>query len=313
MTRIDSAIKCCAVASLLVLLSALPAANAQEHRGKVSALGRLQPQHGIIHIGVPSMPEAISGSLVAKLYVKEGDDVETGELLAATDASQVLQARVDEAAAELELAQKSSLAAKSRADEACVLADVSSREAQRRARLLDQKLASQEETEAAEGEAQANAASCTAARTNTQVADAGIEVAKRRLDVAHAEFERSQIRAPANGRVLKVVAEPGEFIGAGGILELGRVDAMYAVAEVFENDIRRVRVGQNATVSSTALEHTLTGKVAIIHQKVQKLDVTGTDPAAAKDARIVEVEILLDEPRLADKLTNLQVEIVIDD
>jgi HlyD family secretion protein len=298
--------------ALLFTLLTAGTASAQDHHGKVSALGRLQPQYGIIRVGVASLPEAISGSLVARLFVNEGDDVEAGALLASTDSSQVLQARLEEAAAEVKLAQESYQAAQSQADEACVRADVSAREAQRRARLLDRKLASEEETEAAEGQARANAASCTAARADTQVADARIDVATRALAVARAEFERSQIRAPAAGRILRILARPGEFVATGGVLEFGRVDKMYAVAEVFENDIRRVRVGQTATVSSPALEHPLRGKVDIIHQKVQKLDVTGTDPAAVKDARIVEVEILLDEPKLARKLTNLQVEIVID-
>jgi HlyD family secretion protein len=44
---------------------------------------------------------------------------------------------------------------------------------------------------------------------------------------------------------------------------------------------------------------------------VQKLDHIGDDPAARKDARIIEVEIRLDDPRSAANLTNLQVEIEI--
>jgi len=44
---------------------------------------------------------------------------------------------------------------------------------------------------------------------------------------------------------------------------------------------------------------------------VQKQDQIGTDPAARKDARIVEVEIALDDSRPVVNLTNLQVEIEI--
>jgi HlyD family secretion protein len=109
-----------------------------------------------------------------------------------------------------------------------------------------------------------------------------------------------------------VLVKPGEFIGAEGFLELGRVDKMYAVAEIYETDILRVKVGQNATISSDALPHALSGKVELIRHKVQKQDVTGTDPAAARDARIIEVEILLDDAEPAESLTHLQVEIIID-
>ena len=48
-----------------------------------------------------------------------------------------------------------------------------------------------------------------------------------------------------------------------------------------------------------------------IRPKVQKMDEIGTDPAARKDARIVEVEIRLDDSSAAADLTNLQVDVEI--
>ena len=79
----------------------------------------------------------------------------------------------------------------------------------------------------------------------------------------------------------------------------------------FETDIRFVKVGQRATVRSPAFENDLPGRVKSIRQKVQKQDEIGTDPAARKDARIVEVVIELDDSRPASQLTNLQVDILI--
>ena len=78
-----------------------------------------------------------------------------------------------------------------------------------------------------------------------------------------------------------------------------------------ETDIRFVATGQRATVSSPALDRTLSGTVQAIRPKVAKQDEIGTDPAARKDARIVEVSILLDDPEQAAGLTNLQVDVVI--
>jgi HlyD family secretion protein len=101
------------------------------------------------------------------------------------------------------------------------------------------------------------------------------------------------------------------MIGPQGIVELGRVDRMYAIAEVYETDIGRVRVGQRATVSSRALARPLSGVVERIRQQVRKQDQLGTDPAARKDARIVEVEIRLADSAPAASLTNLQVEVLI--
>lgn len=294
------------------ILFSFPVLAAEDHPGAVSALGRLQPEDGILHIGIPSTPAAVSGSLLSVLYVEEGDDVEAGTLLGVTGSAPVLEARLSQAVAELELAKLSAAASQSRAEEACVLADVSAREAQRREQLLAKKLASQEETEAAQGLAEATAASCTAGRVVARVSISEIEVAKAQLAVVRTQLDRTSIKAPFKGRVLKIMAYPGEFVGIDGLLELGRVDKMYAVAEVYETDIRRVRIGQKATITSTALPHDLTGKVELIRNKVRKQDVVGTDPAADKDARIIEVEILLDDPEPAKSLTNLQVQIVID-
>ena len=294
------------------MLFSLSTIAAEGHLGAVSALGRLQPEDGILHVGIPSTPAAVSGSLLSVLYVEEGDDVEAGALLGVTGSAPVLEARLSQAGAELELAKQSAAASQSRAEEACVLADVSAREAQRREHLLAKKLASQEETEAAQGQAEATAASCTAGRAVARVSISEIEVARAQLAVAQTELDRTSIKAPFKGRVLKIMAYPGEFVGIDGLLELGRVDKMYAVAEVYETDIRRVKTGQTATITSTALPHDLTGKVELIRNKVRKQDVVGTDPAADKDARIIEVEILLDDPEPAKSLTNLQVQIVID-
>jgi HlyD family secretion protein len=126
-----------------------------------------------------------------------------------------------------------------------------------------------------------------------------------------AEAQRSYIRAPVDGRVIDITVRPGELIGESGILELARVSQMYAIAEVYETDIRHVKTGQRATISSAALDADLAGSVKSIRQKVQKQDEIGTDPAARKDARIIEVVIALDDSVPAQGLTNLQVDIVI--
>src|SRR5262245_5054690 len=69
----------------------------------VSALGRIEPEHGIIRIGVPSTPPAILGSVVRTLLVETGDDVTEGQLLAETDSAPLERAAVDLATAELAL------------------------------------------------------------------------------------------------------------------------------------------------------------------------------------------------------------------
>jgi HlyD family secretion protein len=285
----------------------------QVNAQSVSALGRLEPEHGVLHIGVTSSPYAISGSVIVELFVDEGDWVQAGQLLATTDSTQMLRASVGKAEAQLELAKRAAEAASNHADEACTLAEVAASEAGRRANLLERELASTEETEQAQGDAKATAESCKAEHANARVADSAIEVAAASIVLHEAEVERSLVRSPVDGRVLDIHTRPGEMAGVHSVLDLGRTDHMFAIAEVYETDIINVKVGQKARVNSSALSAPLNGTVERIRAMVQKKDVIGTDPAARKDARIIEVEIRLDDSEAAANLTNLQVEIVIGD
>lgn len=293
------------------ILAATALAQPAVGQNAVSALGRLEPEHGVVRVNSPSTPEAILGAVLTQLRVEQGDDVKQGQLLAVTDTATVMEAVVREGEAVLEFSRQEVESARSRARESCVRADVAASEAERRARLRDQGLAGEEEAESALGEAEALKASCESAQTAVRSAETEVKVAEARLQRSKAEAERSYIRAPTDGRVLEIKTRPGELIGIEGILELARVDRMYAIAEVYETDIRRVRVGQRARISSSVLAQDLEGTVERIRQKVHKQDEIGTDPAAQKDARIIEVEIRLDDSAPAAALTNLQVDVVI--
>jgi HlyD family secretion protein len=138
-----------------------------------------------------------------------------------------------------------------------------------------------------------------------------VESLERQIDLAEARAKRLTLFAPIDGRILNVRIKPGEDIGTGPILTLGNTERMHAVAEVYETDIAQVRVGQAAKVSSRALSKPLGGKVIRIGNMVFKNDVLNVDPAARADARIIEVWIDLDDAPLAERLTNLTVDVVI--
>jgi HlyD family secretion protein len=289
---------------------ASPSGKPATARG-VAALGRIEPAGGIVRVAAASTPDAVSGAVLTKLLVERGSDVAAGQLIAELDTAPIARARVAEARAGLETAKRDAAAAVSLADEACVLADVSARRAKRKQELLARGLASSEETELARGDADAGVASCKARRASATVAQARIDSAAAALVRCEAELERSFVRAPFAGRVIDVLRRPGELAGQDGVVELARIDQMQAIAEVFEADVRNVKPGQRARVRSRALAQDLTGTVVRVRPKVQKLDEIGDDPVARKDARIVEVEIKLDDGRAAANLTNLQVDVEI--
>ena len=151
--------------------------------------------------------------------------------------------------------------------------------------------------------------------TDVQAAQAEVDKAAAAVAKAKADLEVAYVKALKDGRILKIHARPGEAVSnqGDGILKLGQTDQMYAVAEVYETDISKVRLGQTATITSDAFPEKLQGKVDQIGWEVAKKDVLSTDPAAATDVRVVEVKIALDRTssqRVA-ALTNMQVTVEI--
>ncbi|XQQ06279.1 MAG: HlyD family efflux transporter periplasmic adaptor subunit [Leptolyngbya sp. IPPAS B-1204] len=142
-------------------------------------------------------------------------------------------------------------------------------------------------------------------------AQVAVESAQRNLQLAQAKLDRTIIRAPRDGRVLKIITQSGEAIGETGILDLGDTRQMYAVAEVYETDVNLVKVGQPATITSRngAFDQPLTGTVSDIGWQIFKNNVLDDDPAANADARVVEVKIRLDNSQPVEALTNLQVDV----
>lgn len=160
-------------------------------------------------------------------------------------------------------------------------------------------------------------------RANLAVTQTQVEMksAQQNLYLAEARLERTIIRAPREGRILRILTYPGEAIGQGarsgsgnnGILEMGDTRQMYAVAEVYESDVRLVKLGQPVTVISRngTFSQPLTGKVAEIGWQIFKNNILDDDPAANADARVVEVKVRLDDSKPVQALTNLQVDVKI--
>ena len=138
-----------------------------------------------------------------------------------------------------------------------------------------------------------------------------LDVALADIAAAKAKLELAVVRSPLRAQILEIFAHPGERVGQEGIMELGRTDRMYAVAEVYETDITSVKVGQLARIRTSAMDTELTGKVERISLKVGRLDAIGTDPIAKTDARVVEVFILLDDSEMVSRFTNMQVKVEI--
>ncbi len=133
------------------------------------------------------------------------------------------------------------------------------------------------------------------------------------VKLAEARLARTVILAPADGEVLKVLTRAGESVGRDPILKMGNTAVMYAVAEVYETDVRKLRKDQKATVTSKAFPDgtTLTGRVERISTLVRRNDVLNIDPTQDTDRRIIEARIRLDDSEVARKYNYLQVDVTI--
>jgi HlyD family secretion protein len=144
---------------------------------------------------------------------------------------------------------------------------------------------------------------------------AAAEVRQARAEVAQAqvELDLAYIKAPQAGRVLDILTRPGEIVSSDGIARIGQTKQMYAVAEVYESDIGKIHLGQQAQITSNAIAGELQGIVERIGLEVQRQEVINTDPAANIDAKVVEVKVRLDEKssQKVAGLTNLLVKVVI--
>jgi len=142
--------------------------------------------------------------------------------------------------------------------------------------------------------------------TDVQFAQAEVERAIAEVKQAEADLALAYVRTPSSGEIIKIHTRAGETISSDGIAALGRTDQMVAVAEVLEEDIGKVRLGQRASIISEnqAFVGELQGTVIEIGRQIGKQDVLDTDPAADVDARVVEVKISL-TPEASQRVSGL--------
>ncbi len=146
---------------------------------------------------------------------------------------------------------------------------------------------------------------------DVRAAEAEIENAEAALETAKIILDDLDVKALSSGKILKINTRAGETVSGDGIVEIGETSQMYAVAEIFEEDISKIKLNQNAEMTIRSTNEKLRGEVAEIGSKIGKRSLLDTDPIADVDARVVEVRIKLDKSdslRVAN-LTNLRVDV----
>jgi HlyD family secretion protein len=159
--------------------------------------------------------------------------------------------------------------------------------------------------------AQREAAIATNKRLRGEIS---IEALKKQRVLAESRTERSVIKAPSKGVVLRRMAKKGEATTGQPLLQIADLTQMVVIAEVYETRIGLVRewgIGSPAQINSRALANPLNGTVHRIGSIIARNTMLDLDPTADVRDRVVEVIIKLEDSTEARKFINLQVTVEI--
>ena len=135
-------------------------------------------------------------------------------------------------------------------------------------------------------------------------------------DRAKQELAFATVLAPQDGRILKLVVNPGDKVGEDGILEMADTSRMVVTAEVYQSDIRGVRIGQGATVSADGFDGSAKATVYQVLPQVQRQSIFAGEAGENQDQRVFQVRLRIDPAELKQRpiggASNLQVNVVFD-
>ena len=193
-----------------------------------------------------------SGRL-AEILAKEGDMVESGQVLANMDV-QGLKAQIRQAEAEVRQArQKRNLAAAVIEQRKGELA-LSEKDLDRSRRLYESKAVALQKLQHDETAEQTAKASLEAASAQLADAEAAIEAAVANTEEIKTQLKDNVLKSPISGRVLYRLAEPGEVLPAGGkALTLLDLSDVYMTIFLPTEQAGKINIGSDARILLDAL------------------------------------------------------------
>jgi HlyD family secretion protein len=227
---------------------------------------------GVVRTTEIRVAPEVGGQLVT-IKVQKGDHVRAGDVVAELSAIE-LSAAVVQARAALDAAsaQRDHVYAGVRAEEVAALAsaidkaksslDYTQSELARKAQLVPNNAASQQDLDQAEHdvataradvvEAQANHAAAVAGPTREEraIADAQVKAAATAVAVLARRLEKTTLRAPADGIISVIVAEVGENVSAGQpVLAIAATDKQWLSFNAREDMLHGLTVGDKVEVA----------------------------------------------------------------
>ena len=217
--------------------------------------------------------------IVDQVLVRAGDDVPANAPLFRLD-TRHLRASLADADAALDVARTGVGVAEA------TLADTKEQ--------LELVLAVRDKRAVSEDDVQRRRFAVTTAEARLAQARAAVKAAEAERDRVQVEIDRSTVRAPIAGSILKVNVRAGEYASAGALAEpliiLGNIKPLYVRVDVDEHDAARVRpqAPAMAALRGDASIRTPLRFVRIEPLVVPKRSLTG-DSAERVDTRVLQV------------------------
>ena len=221
----------------------------------VSASGKIEPE---IEVKISS---EVSGEITG-LYVKEGDSVQKGQLLAEINPD-LLQSQFEGSQAMYNNAMASYSSAVARKEQSRAAFVKAEADYKRQKGLFEKSVISQAEYDAARATYLSAQADLKAAEENVKAAEFSAKSAKSNSKLAESNLARTRLYAPMSGVVSKLSVEKGERVvgtatmSGTELLRIADLSKMQVEVEVNENDIVRLHLGDTAMINVDAYPNML--------------------------------------------------------
>lgn len=141
--------------------------------------------------------------------------------------------------------------------------------------------------------------------------ETSLEISRADLSLAEQAFERTRVRAPFDGSVLRKSVNEGEVVGPSArqpLMMFGDIEKLRVRAEVEERDVGKVRVGQKVVVRADAFpDQEFEGTVTLVSAALGSPRITTRGPRRPNDVDVLEV--LADIDGTPPLLTGMRVDV----
>lgn len=117
-----------------------------------------------------------------------------------------------------------------------------------------------------------------------------------RVDSAKRTLEDALVRTPIDGVVVQIFTREGERVAPSGILKIVDMSKLRVLADVDELNVGRLKPGGKVDVTFRGNNDVFKGTIERIAPTVKRMQRVEPDGGSSTDARVVQVEIRIDDP-----------------